>query len=378
MRQWSLVTEHSTTEEMTALWVGRERELALLDHHFHGKDARHAAIIGERGTGKTALAYMFRERSELANVFPGGWRSIAAAPFSGIHLDHLRESFEKPDPGRPSLLFVDDYHVGSDDFHSLLQTYIRANPTQSLLLCSDREIPDLLRDPLVVELGGLSHREFFDLLKSRFDFVGVDELQAQKLFELVNGSPLYADLAGKTIREHLLTLNEFFHGLQSFNRSGILGPDGKPLSQIPDAFKLVVVDTNKILLSRIKEDPKLWYSVDPRKFEELIAEMLTERGYEITLTPTSKDGGLDMFAARKDDLGSFLYLVECKRYTPPNKVGVSVVRSLHGVVQQKQANGGIVVTSSFFTKGAQELQESLPHQMHLRDYLALQKWLGVI
>ncbi|MCE5319179.1 MAG: restriction endonuclease, partial [Parachlamydia sp.] len=122
----------------------------------------------------------------------------------------------------------------------------------------------------------------------------------------------------------------------------------------------------------------LLYSLDPRKFEELVAEMLSQRGYEITLTPPSKDGGLDMYAARKDDLGSFLYLVECKRYTPPTKVGVSIVRSLYGVVQQKQANGGIVVTSSFFTKGAKEFQENVPHQMHLRDYLALQKWLGVI
>lgn len=378
MRQWSLVTETSTKEEATTLWVGRERELALLDQHFRGKGTRHAVITGQRGTGKTALAYMFRERSQLTEAFPGGWRYISATPFSGLTLEHLRESFVKVDPRKPSLLFVDDYQIGSTEFHSLLRTHIEENPTQNLLLCSDREIPNWFRNPLVIELGGLSQTEFFDLIRRRFDFAGADESQAQKLFELVAGSPLYAELAGKTIREHLLTLNEFLHGLQSFSRSGILGPDGKPLGQIPEDFKLVVIDTNQILLRKIKEDPKLLYALDPRKFEELVAEMLSQRGYQITLTPTSKDGGLDMYAAWKDDLGSFLYLVECKRYTPPNKVGVSVVRSLHGVVQQKQANGGIVVTSSFFTKGAKEFQENLPHQMHLRDYLALQKWLGII
>jgi len=139
---------------------------------------------------------------------------------------------------------------------------------------------------------------------------------------------------------------------------------------------LVIVDTNRILLEQLRASPEELYSLDPRAFEELVADMLRERGYEITLTPATNDGGFDMFAAWKDDLGSFLYLVECKRYTPPNKVGVSVVRSLHGVVQQQQANAGIVVTTSFFTKGAREFQEHLPHQMQLRDYLSLQKWLG--
>jgi restriction system protein len=235
-----------------------------------------------------------------------------------------------------------------------------------------------MQDPLVIQLGGLSQVEFFDLLQRRLTFVGADEAQARKLFALVAGNPLYGDLAGRTIREHLLTLNEFVHGLQSFSRSGILGPDGKPLVQVPSAFKLVVVDTNQILIERIRANPEELYSLEPRKFEELVADILRARGYEITLTPPSKDGGFDMFAARKDDLGSFLYLVECKRYAPSHKVGVSVVRSLHGVVQQKQANAGIVITSSFFTKGAKEFQENVPHQMHLRDYLALQKWLGVI
>jgi restriction system protein len=378
MREWPLVTEASTKEDAAALWVGRERELVLLDQHFRGKVSQHAAIIGKRGTGKTALAYMFSERLGFNEAFPGGWRYIRATPFTGLPLEHLRESFQNINPRKSSLLFIDDYNVGSNEFHSLLQTYINDNPTQNILLCSDREIPDFLRNPLVIELGGLSQEEFINLIRRRVALAGADESQAKKLFELVAGSPLYADLAGKTIREHLVTLNEFLHGLQPFSRSGILDRYGKPLGQIPNVFKLAVVDTNQILLRKIKEDPTLLYSLDPRKFEELVAEMLAQRGYEITLTPPSKDGGLDMYAARKDDLGSFLYLVECKRYTPPAKVGVSVVRSLYGVVQQKQANGGIVVTSSFFTKGAKDFQENLPYQMHLRDYIALQKWLGIL
>lgn len=378
IRDLPLVTEASPRDVLRALWVGRDQELESLRNHFQRDGSRQAVITGQRGSGKTALGYMFREQSELRNLFPGGWHHVHATPFPDMVPEFFGDSFKRTRRRERSLLFVDDYNVGSDAFRSVLWTYLAHNRNQDLLICSDTEVPTEMRDPLVIQLGGLSQAEFFALLQRRLTFAGADKAQAQKLFELVAGNPLYGDLAGKTIREHLLTLSEFVQGLQSFSRSGILGPDGKPLGQVPDQFKLVVVDTNQILLEKIRANPEELYSLDPRKFEELVADILSKRGYEITLTPPSDDGGFDMFAARKDDLGSFLYLVECKRYTPPHKVGVSVVRALHGVVQQRQANAGIVITSSYFTRGAREFQENSPHQMHLWDYLVLQKWLGVI
>ena len=373
-----LATECEPRDDLRALWVGRNRELQLLQNHFQVKGSRQAVITGQRGSGKTGLAYMFRDQSAPRNLFPGGWHHIHATPFRDMVPEFFGDAVKRTRGRERSMLFVDDYNFGSNAFREVLWSYLAANRSQNLLICSDGEVPREMQDPLIIELGGLSEQEFLDLLQRRLTFVGANEAQARKLFELVGGNPFYGDLAGRTIREHLLTLDEFVRGLQSFSRSGILGPAGKPLVQVPDQFKLVVVDTNQILMERIRANPEELYSLPPRKFEELVADILGARGYEITLTPPSKDGGFDMFAARKDDLGSFLYLVECKRYAPSHKVGVSVVRSLHGVVQQQQANAGIVITSSFFTKGAKEFQENVPHQMHLRDYLALQKWLGVI
>jgi restriction system protein len=98
-------------------------------------------------------------------------------------------------------------------------------------------------------------------------------------------------------------------------------------------------------------------------------------GYDVELTPFSGDGGFDMYAAQNSALGRFLYLVECKRYLPPEKVGVQIVRQLYGVVELKQANAGIVATTSFFTRGAKELQQELGYRVHLADYLQLERWL---
>ena len=102
----------------------------------------------------------------------------------------------------------------------------------------------------------------------------------------------------------------------------------------------------KACLSLLDKSPDLLFQLPSRRFEELVAEILEKQGYEVDLTPASGDGGFDMYAAKKDGLGNFLYLVECKRYTPPNKVGVEIIRAVNGVVQAKQATAGAVVTTS--------------------------------
>ncbi|MBL8170632.1 MAG: restriction endonuclease [Acidobacteria bacterium] len=126
----------------------------------------------------------------------------------------------------------------------------------------------------------------------------------------------------------------------------------------------------------LKRDPELTRKLPPRKFEEIVAEILDKQGYEVELTPTVGDGGFDIYAAKKEGIGKFLYLVECKRYVPPNKVGVEIVRSLYGVVQTKKATAGAIVTTSFFTSGAEAFQRESQYQMSLHDYIALQKWIN--
>jgi restriction system protein len=158
-----------------------------------------------------------------------------------------------------------------------------------------------------------------------------------------------------------------------------LGPDGLPITHEDLQRSRIITDvtsTNEKIFSMVRADPNCIYGLSPRQFEELVAELLHKQGYEIALTPPSHDGGFDMYAARKDGLGEFLYLVECKRYAPQRPVGVEIVRSLYGVVQKEEASAGILVTTSRFTRGATEFQTAIRHRLSLRDYLHLQQWLG--
>jgi len=190
-----------------------------------------------------------------------------------------------------------------------------------------------------------------------------------------------ADFASGSLRAGILTLDQLAQGLRPFEQSGVWQSSGEPIPYDGDLAPRLIVDVtsiNRELLDMVRSNPNLLYSLPTRKFEEIVAELLLRLGYKVELTPPTRDGGFDMYAAKHEILGKFLYLVECKRYAPSHRVGVEIVRSLYGVVQQKKATAGIVATTSFFTSIAKNLQRELEHQMQLADYFDLQRWLGLL
>lgn len=105
----------------------------------------------------------------------------------------------------------------------------------------------------------------------------------------------------------------------------------------------------------IRKDPRLMREISPRKFELLIAEVLNGLGYEnILITDESGDGGIDVYATKRVDGVPVIFGFECKRYAEKNRIQVGVLRSLLGSITQQTTNVtvGVLVTTSFFTKGA--------------------------
>lgn len=190
-----------------------------------------------------------------------------------------------------------------------------------------------------------------------------------------------SEFVERSLQNNSFTNKELESGLRDFEYSGLVGVDGKPLEEHSSEYKYIIAhveNANEEIFKKIRLDPALMRSLTPREFEEFVGDLLKKLGYEVTLTPASRDGGFDMYAASSNALGSFLYLVECKKYEPQNKVGVEIVRSLYGVLESKKATAGMVVTSSFFTKGAEDFQQQVMYKVHLHDYLKIQKWLDLI
>jgi restriction system protein len=122
----------------------------------------------------------------------------------------------------------------------------------------------------------------------------------------------------------------------------------------------------------------LRHSVDhlsPRRFEELVTEMYRRAGFEVELTPASGDGGVDVYAVRRHDLGSTPTVVQAKRYKPGLKVEASVVRELYGTVNLQDASAGVLITTSTFQPGAEALAAQHRYRLSLRNYASLQQML---
>ncbi len=144
---------------------------------------------------------------------------------------------------------------------------------------------------------------------------------------------------------------------------------------IPQQIVITTEFINAKLLEEMSKNPRLMLSLTPRQFEEFVAELFLREGFDVELTPEKKDGGRDILAVSHNELGSHLYLAECKRYSPKNPVGVEYVRSLYGVLEAEKATHGIIATTSYFTKGAQAFSRDLKWRIGLKNYNDLKAWV---
>lgn len=114
-----------------------------------------------------------------------------------------------------------------------------------------------------------------------------------------------------------------------------------------------IKEVHSELIKYIAKNPNELYTLRPRLFEELIAEILRSHNWEIELTPETRDGGFDILAISRDNKTGVKtgFIVECKRYSMERKVGIQVARELLQVKSELSIPSAMIVTSSDFTKG---------------------------
>lgn len=126
----------------------------------------------------------------------------------------------------------------------------------------------------------------------------------------------------------------------------------------------------------LKSHPEKLYQMSPRKFEELVASILKDLGFEVELTQATRDGGRDIIAHVKNAVTSYLTYIECKRYAADNKVGVGIIREVVGVHHMHRATKSIIVTTSFFSADAIKEAAQMENQLDLKDFNDIKTWLG--
>lgn len=141
---------------------------------------------------------------------------------------------------------------------------------------------------------------------------------------------------------------------------------------------IIQLDFSKIseeLTAYLLNNPNAMHEMSPRKFEELVAYIMEKHGYEVTLTQQSRDGGIDIFALKNEGFGNILTIVDCKKYSETNPVGVAAVRGMYGTLQIENASHGMIATTSRFTRDANVLAKEYKYQLSLKNHADILQWI---
>jgi len=357
-------------------FVGREEEMASLEQGLVYKDRRVVCITGMAGIGKSALAQTFGRR--FVEIHGGNLVSLAGTR-ELFTLDILDDRMRNTNT--PTLVILNDAdQLTRNALERLLTQFLPGFPHCRLILTSRKVISDPRID-WVLHLDTFTEAESEQLLRLLLgDSLRLNAFKSDRLYQTFRGHPRALNILAGALKNGVLTAKEIWKYLEPFVQEGMRSVDGKPLAENSKSYKTIIsniTDVSDEFLKKLVDNPSLLYEISPRSFEELVAELLRRQGYEVELTPASRDGGKDIYIASKDSLGSFLYLVECKRFAPDRPVGVGLIRQLYGTVQAERATAGIFATTSFFTKDAQEFQSKVEFQISLQDYLGIQRWIHV-
>lgn len=146
--------------------------------------------------------------------------------------------------------------------------------------------------------------------------------------------------------------------------------DGRSILEVSS-----LISTN--LIKYFRQHPEELYQIDPRKFEELVAELFLGFGYSVELTAQTRDGGRDVIAVSHRP-ANLRFLIECKRYAAERTVGIAPVQRLLGVVSAENSTKGILVTTARrFSRPATELMAKRKWILEGREFEKLVEWLAL-
>jgi restriction system protein len=93
-------------------------------------------------------------------------------------------------------------------------------------------------------------------------------------------------------------------------------------------------------------------ALKPVEFEHLIRQLFEAIGMKSWVTQASRDEGVDGVATNEDPIVGGLCIIQAKRYS--KIVGLEAVHALAGVMEDKNAAKGVLVTTSWVGKASRE------------------------
>jgi hypothetical protein len=328
-------------------------------------------VRGEAGIGKTALVAEFLLRQERAIeplwVDCQEWNQGVPNFDSAIN---SRRTVEKPRRG--AVLVLDGADTISDrQLDELYNRAINHKAIRSVIITS-RRITLGMRTQRELHLTEMLETEAKEFLRRAASLTNLDEDSVLKLTQMLNGNPLGMSIVAAAAHSMSAERLRSFLAGKIFEISDIASTDRRELIA---GAKPLIIAANQAIIARLRKQPTDVFKLTSRQYEELVAELLDDMGYEVELTPATRDGGKDILASIKTPTAKLLCLVEAKRYRQDRKLGVGLVRSLYGTLHDYQANSAMLVTTSTYSKDAYALQQKHKFQVSLKDYADVAGWI---
>lgn len=158
----------------------------------------------------------------------------------------------------------------------------------------------------------------------------------------------------------------------------IFQPDSEKVIDNEESPIITLSPVNDQVLKYLSEHPESFYQLSDNDFEFVMAEIYSKLGYDVTRTKATRDGGKDLIIRKIEVLGDFIYYVECKKYAAKRPIGVGIIKNLVGTVNTDRVNGGILATTSFFTRDVYKFisDNKWNCQIKTHDYNAIKDLLS--
>ncbi len=351
-------------------FIGRARQLRFLDEQFRHPQTKPLLIVGPKGVGKTALLLEYLRRTERK------FKTLMIQRFDGAPDDVFWSALESARHVQEQvILTIDNFRPIDAGILNLAQGLLNSRRPYAVVV-TGRKVAAKDLDVTMLALAGLSRPDAHELLRYLLNKLDIQQSLSERDIQLLEqraeGNPRTLTTAAFLLQDHTVEqvlakidsgLGEFYYLVSIPNR------------EINDVVAPKIVLANEALLQELKRHPEDLYRISSRKFEELIAELLDDMGWEVQLTPAVKDGGKDIIATMQTDLGEILCLVEAKHYRVDRPVQVSLVRQLFGTYADFGATSAMLVTTSSFTRGAREFQTKHRYQISLKEYNDVVEWI---
>lgn len=351
-------------------FIGRQQQLQWFERIVFSREHwfRPIMVSGPFGSGKTALIHKFlhSHQDRIRSLWISGSQMIETS-FDEL-IDHEMRAISDADDRRRVVVVIDDATLVSEESLRLaIRRILNWKIVQTVIVSTANNVA--IDQAPVLTLAPLNLREIEGFFHQLIGGTLPEDIHDEVIIR-TNGSIRMIHFFARTLNEGGVEAVKEFLKQPLYNLDEVTSS-----SEIIEVAKPKIIYVTDELIAALKKEPESIYTVSPRKFEELLAQLLESIGMKVELTQASKDGGCDILARLNLEAGRFLCVIEAKRYAPQNKVGVEIVKQLYATFAQRKATSAMLITTSSFTKGAKDFQKDFEYNLSLKEYTDVVRWI---